>query len=45
MGKLSVWLRDDILNDDDWSDLSDLIAEKMQETNQRYFEVVLKIVG
>ena len=45
MSELLIWLRDDVLNETDWDIFSKLIAAKMQEMNERYFNEVLKIVG
>ena len=45
MSELLIWLRDDVLNETDWDIFSKLIAAKMQEMNELYFNAVLKING
>jgi len=41
---LLIWLRDEVLGENDWSALSEQIASNMKQINESYFKKVLSIV-
>jgi len=45
MANLIEFLRDDILNNDEWQAISTILSRGMEDLSKRYFEKVLQLVG